>query len=140
MQDIFSFMQHHWQLSAGLLGVLLLLILIEFIKQSRGTTGLTPGQATQLINHKDAVIVDLRDSDAFASGHIVGAISIPHAEWDTKQKKLEKFKTQPIVLVCSTGIDSLKKHTILQKKGLPIYTLTGGMRAWKEAGMPIVKN
>jgi rhodanese-related sulfurtransferase len=140
MQDIFLFLQHHWALSTVLIIVLILLMLLEIIRQNRGSTRLSPAQAVQLINHKNAVVVDIRNTDSFANGHIVEAISVSPKELEDKQKKFEKFKSQPIILACATGNESLKTYALLQSKGFDVYMLTGGMRAWKEAGMPTVKS
>lgn len=139
MQDIIVFMQHHASQSIALAVVLGLLIFLEFIRQTKGTSNLSPGQVTQFINHKNAVIVDIRASDAFVSGHILSAISVPLKELATS-KKLDKLKTQPIVLVCATGVESPRAAATLKKQALDVYTLAGGLRAWKEANLPLVKN
>lgn len=140
MQDIFSFLENHWMLSSALLIVLILLIFIEFLKQKGGGAKIGPSQLTHFINHQNAVVLDIRDADAFKTGHIVDAISMPAKDFDEKLKKLEKYKNQPIVLVCGAGIDSHKKYLALQTKGYNTYVLNGGLRAWKEAGMPLVKS
>lgn len=138
MQDIIVFMQQHWALSLALIVVLILLILLEFIRQTRTGNGLSPQQVTRLINHENAVVVDVRSTDAFANGHIIDAISVPVSELE-KSKKLEKFKTQPIVLVCASGNESQRAVATLSKNGYKVYFLNGGLRAWREAEMPVVK-
>ncbi len=139
MQDFVLFIQHHWALSSALAIILILLIIVEFIKLRRGTKSLSPAQVTELINHNDAIIVDIRSFDAFAAGHIVGSMSIPLSELKDKYKKLEKFTTQPIVIVCAAGLDTPKATALLTERALNLYTLNGGIRAWQTAGMPLVK-
>ncbi len=138
MQDIVTFLQTHWALSLGLLIVFGLLVLLELLKQKQ-SLGVTTSQATQLINRENAVIIDLRSADGYASGHILNAVSIPFAEFSEKLKKIEKYKTQPIILVCMTGADSVRALQTLQKQGYRAYTLSGGLRAWREAELPLVK-
>lgn len=139
MQDIMTFLQTHWALSTALIVVLLLLILIELIKQKRGGMRLSPAQVTRLINHENAVIIDVRNSDAYAKGHIIGAISIPLKDLNDKNKKIEKYKSQPIVLVCGTGAESLNAVPLLAKQGFNVSLLQGGLRAWQDANLPIIK-
>lgn len=140
MQDVLAFLQLHWLLSVTLVITLLLLILIEYIKQKSGAIRVSPAQLTQLVNHKNAVIVDVRDANTFLNGHIVGSISLPLKNLEDKFKKIEKLRAQPIVLVCGTGVESNRVVTPLQKKGFTVYLLEGGINAWKAAEMPLVKN
>lgn len=140
MQDIMPFLMQHRALTLPLLIVLVLLVVLEFIKQKSNTTQLTPAQLTQLINHDDAAIIDVRTTTQFAEGHIIDAISLPFAELEEKLKKLDKLKNKPVVFVCMTGIDALKAATLSAKQGfLNPRILNGGIRAWREANMPLVK-
>jgi rhodanese-related sulfurtransferase len=139
MRDIVLFMQHHWQLSLALIVVLIFLVIIEFIRLKKNAVSISPAFVTQLINRQNAVVVDVRNADAFATGHIVDAISIPHQEIMEKQQKLEKFKAQPLVIVCNAGIESAKVATQLKERGYTVYVLGGGIQAWRRAELPLVK-
>ena len=141
MQDIILFLQNHILLTTGLAGILILLMMIEFIKARRATHHLTPLQVTQTINRQDdAIIVDLRSADAFANGHIVGSRSFPLTDLEYAMKKLEKNKSQSIVLICDSGVQSARVYATLQKKGFTkVYLLNGGIKAWRNAEMPLVK-
>jgi len=140
MQEIITFMQQHWTLSVALAIVLVLLIIVELLKQkSSGGLYLSSARVTHFINHQNAIIVDLRNAEAFASGHIVGAISLPMDEIKDKLKKIEKFKSQPIILVCATGGDSQRTAPILLKNGYLVHILTGGLKTWKMDQLPLVK-
>jgi rhodanese-related sulfurtransferase len=141
MQEILVFLQHHWILTTALAAVLILLIILEFIKIQRGTSRLSSSQVIQLINHENAAIIDLRAPDVFVNGHIVGSISLPARELSEKIKRIEKYKSQPIVLVCGTGDESIKAIPTLVNHGFQrVYTLRGGINAWKMADMPLVKD
>ncbi len=140
MQDIVLFMQHHSALVAIFVIVLILLFVLELIKFKRGASRLTPGQATQLINHSNAVVVDVRNHEAFLSGHIVNAISLPLSELNNKIKKIEKFKAQPIIVICGTGIEAAKAANLLAQQGFSqAQVLSGGIRGWRDAELPLVK-
>ena len=139
MQDILLFINHHLVLFTVFTIILGILVILEFIKLKRGATRLTPARLIQLINHHKAVVVDIRSLDAFKAGHITSAISLPLNELKNKMKTLEKFKSQPIVVVCATGADSPKAAVLLTEQGIQAQILNGGIRAWREAEMPLVK-
>lgn len=139
MQDVIVFVQHHWLLSLSIVIILVLLMILEFIKQRRNMLQLSPSQLVQRINHENAQVVDIRSADAYQKGHIIDAISIPIEELSTKLKKIEKFKSRPIVIVCGTGNESGKAAESLKNQGFNTYILAGGIRAWQTADMPLIK-
>lgn len=141
MQDILIFMQHNLALSLAAVAVLTTLIILEFIKIKKGTNRLSPQQAVQLMNHQNAAVIDIRKTDAFAKGHIVSSISLPFSDLQNKQKKIEKYRAQPVILVCENGVESQKAAAILEKsKFTNVQILDGGLRSWQQAGMPIIKD
>ncbi len=139
MQDIFLFAQHHATLSTALAIALIVLAILEFLKLKHGAQQVSPAVATQMINHQNALVLDIRNTEAFASGHIVDALSIPFAELESKYKKLDKSKARPIIIACATGQESARAASLLAKQGFTSFLLAGGIRGWKEAGMPVVK-
>lgn len=142
MQDFLSFIQAHWLQSTAVVLVFVLLILVEYIRGKRGTKRVSPAEVTRLINRQNGVVVDIRTKEAYLNGHIVGALSLSLSELENnKFKKLEKFKSEPIVLVCATGLESPKAATILAKNGLTnTFILAGGIRSWRDADLPLVKD
>lgn len=139
MQDILIFISQHWLLTTALVIVLVLLMIVEVIRLKQNTFNISPLQTTQLINHENATVIDIRTTETFKKGHIIGANAISAQEIRENSKKLEKFKTRPLIIVCNAGIESQKIATLLLKQGYNVYSLHGGMRAWSEAEMPIVK-
>lgn len=140
MQDTFLFLQNHWMLSTAFVIILFFLILIEYIRYQRGGKRISPAQAVQLMNHQEAVMLDIRSSQAFATGHIVGSICIPMSELNDKRKKLDKYKAKPLILVCANGLESPRAATLLAKYGISPLILAGGIRGWRDADMPLVKD
>lgn len=97
-------------------------------------------EAVQLINRRDAVVIDVRDSGEYAAGHITNARHIPEAQLAERLKELEKFKSRPIIVSCRTGGRSAIASDILRKNGFnEVVTLRGGIAAWQQASMPLVK-
>jgi rhodanese-related sulfurtransferase len=137
MQDFLPFLQHHWLLTSAFGAVLVLVMLVEYLKNRGNTHHLSPSKAIHLINHENATVIDIRSQEAYTSGHIVGSLSIPANELT---KKIDKFKAQPIIIVCATGAESARIVSTLKPKEVgPTYVLSGGIRAWKEAEMPLIK-
>jgi rhodanese-related sulfurtransferase len=98
-------------------------------------------EAVQLINRKDAVIVDVREPNEFKSGRIPHARNIPVDRISERVKELEKLKTKPLLLVCQTGSRSAQACGGLLKDGFAhAVALSGGMAAWQQAGMPVEKD
>jgi rhodanese-related sulfurtransferase len=98
-------------------------------------------EAVQLINRKDAAIVDVREPGEFKAGHIPNARNFPLSQMKERAKDLGKLKSKPIVLVCQTGSRSGQACVDLQKDGfVEAVTLSGGMGAWQQAAMPLEKD
>ena len=103
-------------------------------------SGLTTAEAVQLINREKAVVIDVCEPDEFAQGHVAGAKNVPLAQIEDQLPKLVKNKTSPVVLLCQAGSRAARAATQAQKLG---YTqaqpLAGGLKAWREASLPIDK-
>ena len=105
---------------------------------NRGLAGATVGtlQATRMINDQDAVIVDVRPSAEYAAGHLPNARNIP-AE-DLAKADLPKGK--PVIVVCGTGNRAGRAASALRGAGRQdVFCLEGGVAAWQQAGLPLVK-
>ena len=88
-----------------------------------------------IVVHKPRII-DVREPDEFASGHLPGAISIPQSDLASRLGELSK--DQNSLVVCAGGIRSLRAAQYLSWMDFPsIASLEGGTDAWKAAGRPI---
>lgn len=97
-------------------------------------------QATQLINQGKAVVVDVRDTYDFSTGHLRDAKNIPAKELSQRVGELEKFKSKALILVCGSGRQSVRAAAQLKKAGFnEVYNLDGGMSAWQAQGLPLAK-
>lgn len=140
MDQVFQFLLNHWALSLLLVVIVMLIIATEMNSKLTGLKMVTPQLATSLMNKDDAVVVDIRDHEAFKSGHITNAVNIPADQIEQKLNKLNKFKTKPIIVICKVGQQSNKVASKLQSEGFnTIYGLKGGIQAWQDASMPLVK-
>lgn len=115
-----------------------LMLIVHSVKHGNRTGGLTPTQATQAINQRQAVLVDVREAAAFAGGHLAQSRNIPLAELDAKAGSLPKNK--PLIVVSANGRDTPKAVAALKAKGFnEVDTLQGGITAWVQAGLPLTK-
>lgn len=102
--------------------------------------GINPAEATLLINREDALVVDVREADEYAAGHLPEARNIPLGKFAERAGELEKFKDRPVILCCSSGIRSSKAAGELQKLGFTrLKNLDGGVDSWRQAGLPLKK-
>ena len=98
-------------------------------------------EAVQLINRRDAVVIDVRETGDFAGGHIANARHIPEPQMSDRIGELEKFKSRPVIVSCRTGTRAPAVAGALRKRGFQeAVALRGGIAAWQQAGMPLTKN
>lgn len=97
-------------------------------------------EAVQLINRRDALVLDVRDKAAYAIAHIPNARNIPQTELESRLRELEKYKSRPIVVNCQSGTRSAAVHSLLQKNGFEAFALRGGLDGWVQASMPVEKS
>jgi rhodanese-related sulfurtransferase len=135
-----SFIVNNWMLELIIIlsGAMLLWPLVQgrFSKVKEvGTLN-----ATQLINRENAVLLDVRDAKEFAGGHLPNALHIPLSELGSRGSELAKLTSRPVIAYCERGQRSRAAGAALARLGFAdIYQLTGGFRAWKDAGLPVVK-
>ncbi|MBA3661647.1 MAG: rhodanese-like domain-containing protein [Gammaproteobacteria bacterium] len=139
MQDITLFMSNHPLLVSALFVVLALSMVIELLRAKQKLNSLTPIQATQMMNHQQAQVIDVRSAENFRKGHIINAQNIMPQDFEKNAKKLARFKSNPFIIVCGLGKASQKVAASLKKQGYNAFSLAGGMRAWQDAQMPIIK-
>jgi len=96
--------------------------------------------ATQLINKGKVAIIDIREQAEYRTGHLRNSSNIPQKELAAKMDKLEKFKSQPVIVVSKSGTRASGAISQLKKAGFKeVYELDGGIDAWQEKGLPTTK-
>lgn len=137
MDQYLQFVINHFVLVGLLVGLVITLIYTENLK--RGAS-VSLHEATRVINQEDGVVVDLRSESEFKEGHITDAISLPYTELGTRVSELDKYKEQPIILVCKMGQHSSAASKSLRDAGFGnVKRMNGGMAEWGNANMPVVK-
>ncbi|MDO5087152.1 MAG: rhodanese-like domain-containing protein [Comamonadaceae bacterium] len=105
-----------------------------------GAAAVPAAEAVRLMNREKAVVVDVRESGEYAAGHIAGARHVPLGELEAKLPATVKNKALPVVLCCASGQRSARAVAVARKLGYEnARTLSGGLKAWSEAGLPVEK-
>lgn len=140
MEQLIEFILNHWLLSLAALVLLVLLVASAARDRLLGFREIKPAEAVRLINHEDAIVLDTRNRDEFAGGHILNAINIPLPDLGNQVNELNAGHGRPVLVCCRTGQRSARASSILKKNGIgTIYKLTGGLMAWESAGLPLSK-
>lgn len=96
--------------------------------------------AMQLINHKNALMLDVREQSEYAAGHVLNSKLIPLGKLKERIGELEKYRERPIVVICRSGQRSASACGLLGKQGFAqAYNLNGGIIAWQKASLPLEK-
>jgi rhodanese-related sulfurtransferase len=98
---------------------------------------ISPVEAQKMMQEKkDLMVVDVRSPQELRNGYIEGSILIPF--WEIAKGKRTLPKDKPILLICAVGGRSYGLGQALSRNGWPvIYNLSGGISAWKQAGLPL---
>lgn len=111
-----------------------------FGNRIRGIKDVNTVEAIELINHKNAVIVDVREEAEYKSGHLLNAKLIPLGALSKRMGELERYRDKPLLLVCRSGQRSASACALLGKQGFTqAYNLSGGVMGWQKSNLPLEK-
>ena len=84
----------------------------------------------------NAVLLDVREPEEFALGHVPHAVNIPQAELAGRLDEIPRGG--PILTICQSGMRSLRSAQFLSQQGFQdVATVVGGTAAWRAAGRPV---
>ncbi|MFZ3127123.1 MAG: rhodanese-like domain-containing protein [Rhodoferax sp.] len=98
-------------------------------------------QAEQAIRDAD-VLVDVREADEYAAGHLAGAVHISRGMLEFKFSANPALQSRDlkIVLYCKTSGRAALAAAALHDMGyLNVQSIAGGFDAWVAAGKPVAK-
>ena len=141
MDQLIEFVSNNLLLFAALIVVLVLLIKAELNHQANKGIQLSPSMAIRMMNnHEDALVVDVRTAAEFKGGHIKGAKNVPLKEFASAIESYAGYKDKQVLVYCNSGSTVVSAINQLKKAGFEnINNLEGGIAAWKEANLPLVK-
>lgn len=140
MNQLISFASQNTILVIAIIVVSLMLIHSLVGETLRGYSSISPAESTLMINRDDALILDVRENNEYSEGHIINSVHIPLSSVKTRISELEKYKNKKIIVACRSGHRSANACATLKKEGFEhIFNLSGGVMAWSNASLPLVK-
>ena len=88
------------------------------------------------------VLIDVREADEYAAGHIAGAVHVPRGLLEFKLGNTTELSSRDlkIVLYCkNSGRAALAACSLHDMGYLKVTSITGGIDAWIAAGKPVAK-
>jgi len=82
-----------------------------------------------------ATVVDVRESDEYAAGHVPGAQLLPLGVLPLRMQDLPR--SEPVFVVCQSGGRSAQAAQLLDQAGLDVRNVVGGTSAWVRSGRPV---
>lgn len=85
----------------------------------------------------DVTVLDVREPEEFAAGHVPGAVNLPQA--DLASRLDEVPRDRPVLVVCQAGMRSRRAAQFLRQQGFErVRSVSGGTAAWRAArGLPV---
>ena len=89
--------------------------------------------------YPNLILLDVRPTSLYDTGHIENAISIPNAELDSRIDELLQYNDTEIIVYCQLGATSpIAAATLESHNFTKVINLSGGFAAWESAGLPLV--
>lgn len=140
MDKLPEFAANHPELFAALFVVIALMAGGPLLARLRGLKAVGPADALGLMNHHDALVLDIREDKEYVTGHILGSQHIPQSRLASELERLKHDKAKPVIAVCNSGSRSKSACGMLTKNGFEdVYNLNGGVMAWKNANLPLTR-
>ncbi|MGB0449239.1 MAG: rhodanese-like domain-containing protein [Porticoccaceae bacterium] len=134
--EFFIFVSEQWLLISLLAALIAVFFLTE---QSKSGKSISTSELVRMMNSDDAVVVDVRSGAEFDSGHIHGAINIPHQKLASRIAELEKYREKTIVIADKIGQHSGAAGKKLSSEDFNVRRLGGGISEWQGSSLPLVK-
>ena len=135
-----KFALEHWELCLAFVVVLSYWIISE-VQEMMGSHGISASHVVSLMNHDDAIVIDIRDTELFKKGHILGAQSYPEKIILEKLDELKKYHDKKVILVDSNGQHSNRLlHKMIAHGFKEVFFLKNGMQAWTSEKLPIKRS
>jgi len=139
MPRFLEYLSHHPYLAGSTLIVAVIAVAYEALQRARGGYGLSNNEAIAWAN-KGALMLDVRNADEFASGHMVNARHIELSQLGTSIDALKKYREKPVVVYCESGQRSAQAAKLLSAQGFTqVFNLAGGLAQWRQDHLPIAK-
>jgi rhodanese-related sulfurtransferase len=96
--------------------------------------------AAEMAGAAPPLLLDVRTSAEYASGHLAGAVHLPVTSLTARLSSLGLARGRPVVAICLSAHRSPPAVRLLSRAGVDARQLAGGMIAWRLAGLPLVRS
>jgi rhodanese-related sulfurtransferase len=139
MDRIIEYIGNHPFLAGAAVVVAIAAVVMELRARTSSFMAIGPQDAVRLIN-QNALVLDLRPAEAFATGHLAGARNLPPEQLPQAGETLKKYKEKPVVVYCDTGSQSGSAARKLAEQGFTkAVNLRGGLAAWRAENLPVTR-
>ncbi|WP_210637924.1 rhodanese-like domain-containing protein [Streptomyces sp. GESEQ-13] len=104
------------------------------VPEAAARTGHTPAGGA----HGDAVLLDVRELHEWQAGHAPRAVHLPLSALAAGAPLPDAARGTPLIVICRSGNRSRQAVALLAERGADAVDVTGGMRDWADAGLPVV--
>jgi rhodanese-related sulfurtransferase len=136
VENILIFAQEQFVVVISLTAIVFLFVRHE---ASKGGEKLSCPQVVAAVNADEAILLDVRDTKEYDAGHIVNAISMPHAKVADSLNVLEKHRQKKIIVIDKMGQQSAAVVKTLVANDFTAVRLGGGISDWQQDNLPLVK-
>jgi rhodanese-related sulfurtransferase len=141
MSQLAEFIGNNLWLSLAFMSVFFLYVMLFMNERMQAFANVSTSELTQMVNHKNAVLIDIRSKDDFNQGHIVNASNMPLADLLSGTNNTDSLKDKTVIAYCASGISSKSACKHLIKSGVAnVSNLTGGINGWINDKLPTVKS
>lgn len=85
------------------------------------------------------MLIDARTAEEYAEGHVPGAVNVPIPDLAEFLQSRDNTAEGLLITMCGSTGRGERASAILASLGVEeIAVLDGGLKAWKEAGFPVV--
>lgn len=96
-------------------------------------------QLISLLNHNNAMIIDIRTTPEYLAGHIVNAVNLPFDDFTIDNKVISSNSHRVLIIVDAYGKNANALVTKLRNAKISeVWYLNGGMLEWKTSNMPVI--
>jgi len=132
-----EFFQEQWPLFVAVVVIAIMLAYSYLGDKIAGYQSVNTDAATRLYND-DAFVLDVRTANEYKEGYIGNAINISSTDIASNLGRLPNDKEAPVLVYCLSGARSAKVASTMVKHGYTnVSNLSGGINAWKAAGLPV---
>ncbi len=118
------------------------MLIWPLLHRNAGCPVISSLDATMRINKQDAAIIDVRNAEQYAQGHLPKARNLPLKELAERISEIERLKGKPVIITCDggSGGPSTSAAKVLKQQGFTdVSILDGGVAAWRKADLPVEK-